>query len=181
MTREHFEAQMGRLIVLKGWPDEIEEYFPVLTDIPEPLFALAVTHALRTRAWFPTPAELRVDCDAVHRSAPVEAPAPVVVELLGGGREVEIPNPLGGPPLKVYITRDWRHDCDSCRDTGWVARWCGDGASRHQDVTQTRCGRRKEHASHEWVEPCSCLEWNPTLRRRREATTKYSHAPGKVA
>ena len=179
MIREHFDAQMGRLIVLKGWPDEVEEYFPALVDIPGELFTEAVTHALRTRAWFPTPAELRADCDAVHRGNPVEAAAPVVVELLEGGRVVEIPNPLGGPPLKVRITRDWKHDCETCRDTGWAARWCGEGEDRH-GAPKVHCGRRLEHSSHEWVERCACLDWNPTIRRHREAGAKYSHAPEKV-
>ena len=179
MTRELFDAQMGRLIVLRGWPDSVDEYFPALVDIPEALFAEAVTHALRTRAWFPAPAELRADCDAVHRQQTPEPAAPVVVELLEGGRVVEIPNPFGGAPLKVRITRDWRHDCETCRDTGWAPRWCGAGESRN-DVAAVKCERRKDHASHEWVEPCPCRDWNPTLRRRAAASAKYSHAPEKV-
>jgi len=179
MTREIFDAQMGRLIVLKGWPDEIEEYFPVLSDIPEDVFTEAITHGLKTRMWFPTPAEVRADCDAVVRLRPVPPVAPQVEELLEGGRLVSIPNPLGGKALEIHVTRDWRHDCETCRDTGWASKWCGAGANARA-LPVVSCGRRSDHDGHEFVEQCSCLDWNPTLRRRRDAGAKYSQAPERV-
>lgn len=181
MTREQFDVHLGRLIVLKGWPDDSAEWFTALSDIPEDVLGEAVTHALKTRIWFPAPAEVRADCDAVWRSRPVtNLPQPQVEELLEGGREVTFPNPFGGSPLKLKITREWRYDCDSCRDTGWVTKWCGEGRSRFPNVASTQCGRRIEHGPHEFVERCQCLEWNPTLRRHRDAGQKFSQAPEKV-
>lgn len=181
VNRQLFDDQMGRLIVLKGWPDSVDEYFPVLTDIPDDLFPDAVTHALRTRTWFPAPAEVRADCDVVRRSRPVSSlPAPHVEDLPGGGRDVLIANPFGGAPLRLKVTRDWKHDCDDCRDTGWSSRWCGEGRSDQPDVKLSPCGRRFEHRPHEWVDKCPCADWNPTIRRRKDAQTKYTQAPEKV-
>lgn len=179
MNREHFDAQMRRLVILRGWPDEIEEYFPVLSDIPEEVFTGGVKYALKTRAWFPTPAELRLDCDAARRSTRMDPPQPVVVEL-EGGRELEIPNPLGGVPLHVRITRDWRHDCELCEDTGWRSYWCGHGKPPSSIAPEVQCGKQQVHAAHEWVARCVCVPWNPTIRRHRHAAAKYSQAPEKV-
>jgi hypothetical protein len=182
VNRETFDAQMGRLIVLKGWPDSVEEYFPALVDIPDDLMPDAVTHALRTRTWFPAPAEVRADCDAIRRSRPVSSlPQPKVHELAGGGREVLIANPFGGEPLRLLVTRDWTHDCEECSDTGWASRWCGEGRSGQPDVKSRHCGRTHlEHGAHEFVEKCACIDWNPTIKRRKEAQAKYSSAPEKV-
>lgn len=172
VTREFFDAQMGRLIVLKGWPDSVDEYFAVLTDIPEDVFTAAITQALRTRMWFPTPAEVRADCDAVVRLRPVPTPQAPQFEDIPGGRTVTFPNPFGGPSLTLRITREWKYDCGDCGDTGWASRRCGEG--------HTHCGRRQEHGPHEFVEKCACIHWNPTIRRHREAGAKFSHAPEKV-
>lgn len=171
VTRDLFDAQMGRLIVLKGWPDSVDEYFAVMTDIPEDVFTAAITHALRTRIWFPTPAEVRADCDAVARSKPVQVSrAPQWVDLPGSGREVTFPNPFGGRSLVLHITREWTCDCETCSDTGWASCQC----------PETHCGRRIEHGPHEFVDKCGCIGWNPTIRRHREAGAKYSTAPEKV-
>lgn len=172
MTRDLFDAQMGRLIVLKGWPDSVEEYFPALTDIPDDVFTPAIDHALRTRMWFPTPAEVRADCDAVVRLKPVPALMAPQFEEIPGGRTVTFPNPFGGTGLTLRISREWRYDCDTCADTGWAERHCGNSG--------THCGRRGEHGPHAFVEKCGCIDWNPTIRRHRDAGAKYSHAPEKV-
>lgn len=173
MSPEHCESQIARLGVLRGVPGDISEYFTALSDIPELVFVEAVTHALKTRAWFPTPAELRADCDAAQAAfrAPV-ALEPHVEELVGGGRTVTIANPFGGRGLTIHVTRLWKFDCEECVDTGWRERQC---PSEH-------CGRRQDHAAHTWVEPCQCRDWNPTLKRRREAAgVTYAQRASKVA
>lgn len=177
MTRAHFDLQIARLGVLKGCPDDGEEFFPALSDVPDDLFTAAVDRALKTRTWFPVPAELRLDCDAVRVRSSVET-VPHVVAELGEGLWVEIYNPFGGAPLRLLVTRDWKHDCDNCADTGWAMRWC---AARLPHQSISICGRRFEHAEHFYAERCACLEWNPTIRRRKEALMKYAHAPERAA
>jgi hypothetical protein len=180
MTIEHCGQQLARLMVLRGVPADIEEYGPALADIPDERFTRAVDHALKTRPWFPTPADLRADVDAV-------APPPSVwfephVEMrVGGGREVTFANPFGGKSVTISLAREWKHDCDECRDTGWRSFWCGtQRPAILADVPVHNCGRRRDHDQHECVERCACIDWNPTIRRRKEAGAKYSQAPGKV-
>jgi len=170
MTHEHCEMQLRRLGVLKGIPEDVVEYFAALDDVPDEVFTAAVGHALKTRHWFPTPAELRADCDAVAQPGLRLVPAPVEELLVGGGRDVVFPNPLGGDPLHLHVTRTWRCDCETCSDSGWAPHTC----------PAEPCGRTFEHAAHEWVEPCGCRSWNPTIRRRTEATVKYARPPEKV-
>lgn len=174
MSPEHCATQLLRLMTLKGMPEDTTEYFPALSDIPELVFTEAVSHALKSRAWFPVPAELRIDCDVAasqFRSA-VGARAPQVMELVGGGRAVTIANPFGGPPLELTIDRVWKFDCEACADSGWRSRQC----------PADPCGRRHDHAPHEFVEPCACREWNPTIRRRNDAMgATYSQSPARVA
>ena len=59
MTQEHFNIQVGRLIVLRGWPDDVAEWWNALRDIDGTVFEAACSHALKTRTFFPMPAELR--------------------------------------------------------------------------------------------------------------------------
>lgn len=171
MTREVFDAEIGRLIILRGWPNDVDEYWPALQDVPLETFTAACDHALKTRTWFPVPAELRMDCDVVsvdRRAKAATMPVPQVTEL-SEPRVFEIPNPFGGEPLRLKITRDWTHDCETCRDSGWAERTC----QTHE------CGRRFEHAAHPFVERCACVEWNPTIRRHREAQVKFSKPPAR--
>lgn len=171
MTPEHCENQLRRLGVLRGIPDDVIEYFAALEDVPDERFTAAVDHALKTRQWFPTPAELRADCDAVGgRVLAFSPPGSRFEAVIGGGYEASFRNPFTGKTLTVKVDRIWKFDCDDCEDTGWRSRQCPAEA----------CGRRHAHASHEWVERCQCLDWNPTLRRRKEATAKYSQEPEKV-
>lgn len=173
MSPEHCRAQLSRLSVLRGLPDDIAEYIAVLVEIPELIFTEAVSHALKTRTWFPTPAELRADADVAAAAFRSAASVPEVqprFEEVGDGRVLQIPNPFGGAPLTIPITRVWRFDCRECTDTGWRSHQCPD----------VHCGRRFEHAPHEWVDPCPCRETNPTLRRHREAQAKYSKEPAHV-
>lgn len=180
MTREHFNIQLGRLIVLRGWPDDIEEWWRSLQHVDSEVFTAACSHALDTRSFFPAPAELRADCDAVK--ALIFRPEPVAgaraVEDLTDARTVEIKNPFGGPSIFVTVTRDWKHDCDTCSDTGWASHHCGERGPRQSFAA---CGRKFDHAPHEYVDKCICLEWNPTIRRRKEAAMKYAQAPERAA
>lgn len=164
VTRQHFDIHIGRLIVLPNWPDDASEWWSVCRDIDPAVFEAACSRALKTRTFFPLPAELLADCDAVKSA--VRPPQPVYpqVEDLPVAKFLEIANPLGGEPLKIRVTREWKHDCDSCSDTGWASRQC----------PETSCGRRFEHSAHEFVEKCACIEWNPTIRRRKEAAIKYA-------
>jgi hypothetical protein len=171
VTAGHCEAQLRRLAILRGVPAEVFEYFGALLDLPDERFTRAVDHALKTRTWFPTPSELRLDCDATA-AAPSSLPEPRAVDLVGGGREVVVQNPFGGEHLKLHITREWKFDCDDCLDSGWRSRRCPEMA----------CGKRYDHSAHEWVEPCQCRAWNPTLRRRREALgARFSKSPERAA
>lgn len=171
VTPEFCAAQLRRLLILKGGlPDNLAEYAAALRDIPEATFECAVGYAIRTRQFFPTPAELRLDCDAAR---PLAEPAPTVafVDLPGGGRDVTIANPFGGTPLRFKVDRVWRPDCPTCGDTGWAPLQC----------PAQPCGRPGPHDGHLWVEPCACRPENPTLRRHRMATAKYAKPPAKVA
>ena len=170
MTHDHCSVQMKRLTILKGLPEDIVEYFAALEDVPDEVFTSAVGHALKTRQWFPTPAELRADCDAVKVSAPPREESRLET-LAGGGHTLVIVNPLNGVELTIPVTRIWRFDCDTCLDGGWASHRC----------PSEPCWRRGDHDPHEWVERCACVDWNPTIRRRKDAVTKYSQAPEKVA
>jgi len=165
MTREFMDQQLGRLVVLRGMPGDTDAHWDALQDIPEDVFRAGVAHALRSRTWFPVPAELRLDCDVARTRT--QEPVYPQVEELPDAKVVEIPNPFGGEPLRIRVTREWRHDCETCGDTGWSSRQCPD----------THCGRRFDHGPHEFVEQCACLEWNPTIRRRKEAHVKYHTKP----
>lgn len=168
MTREFMDAQLGRLVSLRGMPGDTDEYFGVLVDIPDDVFSAAVSQALRSRTWFPVPAELRADCDAVKAHVrPIVADEPLHRDL-ETAVTVEIRNPLpGGKSIWVKVVREWSHDCETCGDTGWSIRQC----------PETHCGRRFNHSPHTFAERCACIEWNPTIRRRKEAQVKYHTKP----
>lgn len=182
MLREWFDEQMHRMSDLKSAPSRMDAHYEALQDIPTDVLMQGITHALKTRPWFPTPAELRADCDAAMRRVPAPVGSRRKFVDVANARTVEILNPFGGPPITLYLTRDWHHDCTNCEDYGYAARWCGEtGHSRYPWMELGRCQRPDEHASHEWVEPCHCIETNPTIQRRKAAQVRYSHAPEKVA
>lgn len=165
MTRQHFDIQIGRLIVLRNWPDDATEWWKACRTVDPEVFEAACDHALKSREFFPVPAQLLADCDAVKAHVrPVTSDGPdwtdLDVEMMA-----EIKNPLpGGTSIWVKVIREWHHDCDTCGDTGWALRQCPD----------TSCGRRIVHGPHSFAERCSCIEWNPTIRRRKEAAVKYA-------
>lgn len=171
MTREWFDAQLGMLLVLRNIPDDTSGYFAALADIPESVFRRAVSHALRTRTWFPTPAELRRDCDVVApRVDAADAWEPPDIDPDDANR-VEIKNPLpDGKSIFLTVTKDWQHECEVCKDTGWSVIFC-DGRSRPR-----QCGRStfKCHYGHEYAVKCACFATNQTIQRRRGAQQKYA-------
>lgn len=170
MTATHCDHQLARLGMLRGVPADTDEYFTALEDVPDERFTSAVSHAIRTRQWFPTPAELRADVDAV--TAPVYyEPDHQVQDFGDGGREVFLKNPFGSGGITIRLSRQWKFDCKACEDTGWAPRQC----------PEQYCGRaRREHAAHPWVERCECVAFNPTIQRRRAANAKYAQPPEKV-
>lgn len=179
MIRADFEDQMNRLADLKSPPSSVDGHWEALKDIPLTMVKSAITHALRTRSWFPTGAELRADADHVARHTALAPAEPKVIDL-ADAQTVVVQNPLGGQPLTLQVVREWYHDCDVCSDSGWASRWCGE-TPPNPWTPRRACERRHGHAAHEWVEPCACIATNPTIQRRRAAGLKYVQPPEKVA
>lgn len=118
-----FVQELARMDGLRNPPSSLHMHWEGLQTMPRHILAAAITRAITTRQWFPTPAELREDADAVK--PPVALPAP--------GEQC----------------------CDLCGDTGW------------KDI-DTEKGRA--------VVRCGCVESNPVIQRKREATRKYAEA-----
>lgn len=180
MTRDQFDGAICRLSLLRGAPDDGDVHFAALKDIPADVFDAACEHALRTRTFFPVPAELRMDADATRRRPSFSEPERAPVYLAPVTHVIK--NPFGGKDVTVIVDRDWKRDCDRCSDIGMRSWWCGAEPSRRfPDSPVQMCGRRGEHPAHEWVDRCDCVSWNPTIRRARAAQdTKYAHEPEKV-
>lgn len=167
MTRDEFNLGIARISFLRGAPDDAEGHFAALEDLPVDVFERACQHALKTRAWFPLPAELRADADA-SRPAVAYVPEPERFVPASGARH-EIKNPFGGKSIIVTVEREWRDDCERCRDLGKRSWWCGVPSNRYLDMPSMHCGRRGDHEAHEWVDTCDCVNWNPTIKRRKAA------------
>lgn len=180
MTRPEFDAAICRLSLLRGAPDDGDTHFSALQDLPSDVFDRAVTHALRTRSFFPVPAELRMDADVAARAARTVDLEPERVVKVTAETHI-IRNPFGGKDITVTVDREWHDDCDRCRDLGVRSWWCGAATTRYPDMPLMHCGRRGEHGPHEWVDACDCVDWNPTIRRRKAAQQKsYATPPEKV-
>ena len=179
MTPDYFERQIERLRPLGAVSDEFKDgYWEALRDIPPRVFEAAIGYALKTRAWFPKPAELRADADHVAPLAVLDAPLPVQT------RELEQPFTITIPEAGIVksITREWVYYCDACSDTGWMSFWCGAPDARRQTwIVLGRCARPQAHGPHEYVQHCACWASNPALVRKREAMRKYAAEPQKVA
>lgn len=171
MTWDVFAAQMHRLRGLRFPPADFTTHWEALHELPEAVLEAAVSRAQKTREHFPTPVELRQDADAVahqvrslsedeaDRSVP--APAPMTWTLPNGAT--------------VTSDREWQYYDDRCRDSGWVDCWCGPAGSAPLPWLAYRiCGRRRDHAPHQWVSPCACRESNPDVQRRRASQVKYA-------
>jgi hypothetical protein len=164
-------AQMTRLLVLRNAPDDLDEWERALCDIPTEVLEAAATHALKTRVFFPLPAEVRADADAAafYLRSPELAP-PERERAIPEPFDITIPVP-GQEPVTLHIVREWRYDCPSCRDTGWAEFWCGPrgaepapGQSPFAPVAP--CDRAREHGPHAYVRGCPCVDTNPTIQRR---------------
>jgi hypothetical protein len=172
VTQEWLDKRLVALMVLRRPPDDTSGYLEVLQDVPQDYVEGAIRHALKSRSWYPTPAELLSDCDVVaarDRKLPVpEWPTP---EQLAEAEIAEIRSPYG--VLRVRVVREWHDECTRCGDTGWAEFWCGEGQNtmRHQEG---HCGRRRPHSGHSWVEPCFCRPTNRTYQRRIGALASYA-------
>lgn len=177
MTREWMDAQLGRMVMLRNPPVSTDEYWSIFAPIPERVIAAGVAYAIRTRAFFPAPAELLTDCDTA-RPRTMDAPEP---RISGNTFTATIRNPFGGADLVVTVDNEWEYFCDPCSDIGTRTFWCGaaDDAGRKPWQAIGQCGRKFEHGSHEFAERCSCWETNPVLVRKRERDAEYSK--GKAA
>lgn len=183
MLRDWFNAEIARMGVLKFPPENIDEHFKALADIPPAVLERGISHAIRTRAWFPTVAELRADCDASGMAArAVQEPEPAKIVHLGDVVTHTIRNPFGGAPIAVRVDREYHHDCETCSDTGNAPRWCGtEPSARWPWYPLLKCLRRHEHSPHDWTESCVCVDINPTIRRRKARQEQhYSQEPAKV-
>ena len=177
MTREWMDAQLGRMSVLRSAPESTNEYWPIFAPLPERVIASGVAYAIRTRSFFPAPAELLRDCDTAKPPVP-DVP---VREPSGNTFTATIRNPFGGADLVLTVDREWNYYCDACSDIGMRTFWSGsaDDAGRKPWHDVSPCGRRSEHGTHEFAERCSCWDTNPALVRKREREAKY--ADGKQA
>ena len=155
-----FTAQMARMADLRNAPSKfyadgtpesdpeicLRMWWEGLSDMAPAVLEDAVGHAVKTRTFFPRPAELREDAD-------VAAPRPVWREI-----EAEpLPEPvlLGKLPTGAPVVARSRYEsqCPDCNDTGWAAT-----EDRHH------------------VRRCSCWATNPVLVRKREAQRRYAEA-----
>lgn len=99
-TRDAFDAQMSRLALGLRWPPaDLTSHFEALKDLPDDHLRLAVNRALQSREVFPTPSELRQDCDTARQN----------VSTTSG--------------VFAYDP-DRRYHCDECRDAGWAEGHC---------------------------------------------------------
>lgn len=182
MTVDFFNAQMNRLSGLRFPPADMTTHWEALQDLPSEALEAAVGHAQRTRIEFPTPIELRRDADVARPRVPsddenryVELAAPVAFT---------VPALADGTALKpIVISREWKFYCEDCHDEGRVSVWCGAG-KRQPWVADGLCSSRKceriraghPEYGHEWVRECSCLDWNPEIKKRKEREAQYAAA-----
>lgn len=180
MTWEFFETQMQRLRGLRFVPADMTTHWEALSELPESALEAAVSRAQRTRVDFPTPVELRQDAD---QAAPMQAePEPDRSGALSEPRAIVVGNDASDVHLTLPVTRTWTYYCDVCGDSGWRGLWCGGDPKPKSWLEHRTCGRRdSRHLPHEWVEPCPCAEWNPAIKRRKEAEGKYAAKAGKAS
>lgn len=180
MTAEFFERQIERLKPLGAASDEFKDaYWDALHDLPADVFDAAISHALKTRTWFPKPAELRIDADTVAPLVRPPLPDEDRSRLLDEPFTVTLPD-VG---TLVSVTREWKYYDERCSDSGWASWWCGDPTDRRRAPWMEigRCDRHGEHGPHEYVTRCACWESNPALVRKRANQQRYAEKPGKAA
>lgn len=184
MTAATFQWQMDRMSGLKFAPSDLTTHWEGLRDLPDDILSAAVSHAQLACIDFPTPRELREFADLVKPHV-----APLAPEEDREGPPLATPLVLVFPGtaltnVKTVIRgdREWSYYCDECSDTGRRSIWCADTPSKAQPwMPARRCGarncerfKRADGYDHEWVEPCSCVDWNPWLKRKKDEAVKYA-------
>jgi hypothetical protein len=175
VTRESCVTAINKLRVLRGGPDsldKLEVYIEAFQHASAEDFERGCQRAVKTRTFFPTPAELFADCET---SAPRETwvADPLIKDV--DAQIVHIPNPFGGKGLTLRVSKVWDYHCDDCDDIGQVSFWCGDaGPTKKPWQLVVPCGKRQEHTPHEYVTRCSCWERNPALIRKRAAQAQHA-------
>jgi len=178
MTREFLDAQLGRLIPLKGMPHNSDGYWDALNDIEGEVIEQAMTQALKSRVFFPTPAEVRMDCDQVAPRR-LDGDTVYLPRQAPDAFTATIRNPFTGVEHPVTVGLVWEDECMHCRDTGWTERFCGGPESRRDPRECGRFGNRVCQYPHTYVIACLCIPTNKTIQRRREAARKYAQEPAK--
>ena len=104
-----FSAQLGRMADLRNPPSSLHMHWEGLQTMRHEDLERAVTRAIQTRSWFPSPAELREDADSVRTVVPYPVAGELFCEACGdtGFKPVETAK---GPAVTV---------CD-CRGTNPV-------------------------------------------------------------
>lgn len=178
MTPAFFEQQMARLSGLKFRPADLGTHWEGLRELPDAVLEAAIGRAVKTRADFPTPFELRQDADQMASRVRAVEPEPEDRAVPLPAPHV-IPFPQAGRNIRVEA--EWRYYCETCSDLGWESVWCGDPkAVRRMPWHEIRtCERRGEHGAHEWVRQCRCWDSNPALIRKRENQKKYAEKGAK--
>lgn len=168
-----FLLQMTRLLGLKFRPDDMVTHWEALADVPETVLTAAVSRAQKIRIEFPSPAELRQDCDAVLHLVRPAHPEP--------DRGTDLPQPyaITVPNVEkpIPVTREWKYYHEACSDSGIESLWCGEPGPQRKPWQQLQtCERRTPHDAHEWVRKCTCFESNPALIRKRERQQQFAAA-----
>lgn len=176
------DNELLRLAGLRFMPSDMSGHREVLADVPPDVLHAAVGLALRECRDFPTPSEL-LEFVSRARVARLSSAVDVIDERPIDPVEVAIPHT--GKVLR--ITRDYAHQCDLCDDSGWRPFWCGPreampGVLQLRSVQTLDCGRRLDHAPHEFAEACLCREWNRAYQRGRDvlAAGARKRAEGKA-
>jgi hypothetical protein len=171
VTRPEFEAILQQLSGLRFLPSDLDTHWLGLSGVPADVLEAAVRRAAETRSQFPSPAELREDCDAVRTSMPA-APAPQSAQT-----PLERPLTILVPQLKRALTVTHLHvyHCEMCSDTGWISRWCDPAPGRREWEHVGRCQRSHENGEGHgaYVEPCRCRSANPVLQHERSKRARY--------
>jgi hypothetical protein len=171
MTRPEFEAILQQLSGLRFLPADLDTHWLGLSGVPADVLEAAVRRAAATRSQFPTPAELREDCDAIRSLLPVPAAPVQALTTLETPLTIDVPH--RSTPLTV--THIHQYYCELCNDSGWMARWCEPLPGRRPWEHVGRCQRTHDtgegHGS--YSEVCQCMAGNPVLQHSRASRARY--------
>lgn len=179
MTRDDFSAAFKPLRALRGWPmdgelakERLAIFWDQFQHADAESFARGCARAVKTRTFFPTPAELFADCEM---AAPRETWTAERHVADVDAQIVYIPNSFGGEGLRLTVSKVWEYHCDDCDDGGQVSFWCGAiGPTRKPWQLTVPCGNREDHTGHEYVGRCACWDRNPALIRKRALQAQHA-------